>query len=348
MEAHVSTTGSEVSLPTRRLGPHGPEVSAIGYGAMGLSGVYGHAEDAESVSLLRGLLDSGLTFIDTADVYGGGHNERLIGGAIAGRRDEVFLATKFGADLPSGGGRPMYVRRAIEAILERLGTDRVDLYYLHRTDPDTPIEETVGALGDLITEGKLRHIGLSEVRADTLRRAHAVHPITAVQQEYSLFTREPEQELLPAMRELGVGMVPYAPLGRGVLSGRYREAGQVENLAHRRERYPRFAEENLRQNLTLVDRLRARAEQLDRTPAQLALGWLLAQGDDVVPIPGSRRLVNVMANVQVARSPLEQAVVEELSVLFPVGVAVGERYGPELAARVQQYCADRYYCADGY
>lgn len=331
----MSPVDADSPLPVRRLGPRGPEVSAIGYGAMGLSGVYGAADDVESADLIRRLLDIGVTFLDTADVYGDGHNERLIGNAVTGRRDEVFLATKFGADRASGGGRPDYVRHAVDASLRRLGTDHIDLSYLHRVDPDTPIEETVGALGELVEQGKVRHIGLSEVSPETLRRAHGVHPVTAVQQEYSLFTREPESRLLPVMRELGVGMVPYSPLGRGVLSGAIAAPGEVENLQQRRERYPRFAEENLRHNLTLVDRLRERARQLDRTPAQLALGWLLAQGQDVVPIPGSRRLANVTANLEAARHPLDPSVVAELSDLFPVGAAVGERYAPELAARIE-------------
>ena len=331
----MSTATGESSLPPRRLGPHGPTVSALGYGAMGLSGVYGAANDAESTALLRQLLDHGVTFLDTADVYGDGHNERLIGRAISGRRDEAFLATKFGADQPRGGGSPAYVRSAVEASLRRLGTDHIDLYYLHRVDPDTPIEDTAGVLGELVHEGKVGHIGLSEVQPDTLRRAHRTHPVTAVQQEYSLFTREPETHLLPAMRELGVGMVPYSPLGRGVLSGRFRQPADVENLQQRSERYPRFAEANLRHNLTLVERLRDRAEQLGRTPAQLALGWLLAQGDDIVPIPGSRRLGNVTANLEAVREPLAASVVAELSDLFPVGIAAGERYSPALGARIE-------------
>lgn len=333
MEALVSAANSASRLPARHLGAKGPEVSAVGYGAMGLSGVYGQADDAESTELLRHLLDIGLTFLDTADVYGDGHNERLLGNAIAGRRDEVFLATKFGAGSDTGRGRPEYVRQAIDASLTRLGTDRVDLYYLHRVDPTTPIEDTVGALGELVQAGKVRHIGLSEVNADTLRRAHGTHPITAVQQEYSLFTREPESRLLPTLRELGVGLVAYSPLGRGVLTGGIRDAGQVENL---QQRYPRFAEENLRRNLTLVDRLRQRADDLGRTPAQLALGWLLAQGEDIVPIPGSRRMANVTANVEAAREPLDASVVEELTDLFPVGAAAGDRYAPELSARLEQ------------
>ncbi|MBA8824473.1 aryl-alcohol dehydrogenase-like predicted oxidoreductase [Saccharopolyspora lacisalsi] len=332
----MSAVSPDSQMPLRRLGEQGPEVSALGYGAMGLSGVYGEADDAESARLLRHLLDIGLTFVDTADVYGQGHNERLIGDAIAGRRDEAFLATKFGAGQETGLGRPEYVRKAIDASLERLGADHVDLYYLHRVDPTTPIEETVGALGELVEAGKLRHIGLSEVAPGTLRRAHRTYPVTAVQQEYSLFTREPEEHLLPTMRELGVGLVPYSPLGRGVLTGGFRDAAQVENLQQRQQRYPRFAEQNLQRNLTLVDRLRQRADALGRTPAQLALGWLLAQGEDIVPIPGSRRPVNVEANIEAVRHPLDASVVTELSELFPVGAAAGDRYAPEFSARLEQ------------
>lgn len=323
-------------VPRRRLGPDGPEVSAVGYGAMGLSGVYGQADDQESIRLLEHLLDVGVTFLDTADVYGGGHNEQLLGRALRTRRDEAFLATKFGAGADTGLGAPENVHSAIDASLKRLGVEHVDLYYLHRVDEATPIEETVGAMGELVEAGKVRHLGLSEVAPSTLRRAHAVHPITAVQQEYSLFTRDPERELLPAMRDLGVGLVPYSPLGRGVLTGAIRDSSDVENLEARRQRYPRFNEESLQQNLTLVDRLRQIAEEQGRTPSQLALGWVLAQGEDVVPIPGSRRISNVDANLEAARSPLTEETARELSELFPVGAAAGERYYPEGLARVDR------------
>ncbi|QUH02559.1 aldo/keto reductase [Saccharopolyspora erythraea] len=331
------TEPTQPPKPSRRtLGRGGPRVSAIGYGAMGLSGVYGAADDAESLRLLHRLLDLGVDFVDTADAYGDGHNERLIAGLLAERRQEVFLATKFGATADSGLGRPENVRRSIDASLGRLGTDHVDLYYLHRLDPDTPIEETVGAMAELVQAGKVRHLGLSEISAATLRRAHAVHPIAAVQQEYSLFTREPEAELLPAMRELGVALVAYSPLGRGVLTGAFREVSDVENLQVRQQRYPRFAEESLRHNITLVQPLRERAEELGLTPAQLALAWLLAQGDDIVPIPGSRRIGNVEANIVAATTQLDRRVADELSELFPADVAAGERYHPDGMARLDR------------
>lgn len=330
------STSSTPPVPRRRLGPEGPEVSALGYGAMGLSGVYGEADDQESVRLLHHLLDIGVDFLDTADVYGGGHNEELIGRALRGRRDEVFLATKFGAGADSGLGKPENVRAQIDASLARLGVDHVDLYYLHRIDPVTSIEDTVGAMAELVRAGKVGHLGLSEVTARTLRRAHQVHPITAVQQEYSLFTRDPEEELLPAMRELGVGLVPYSPLGRGVLTGAIRDASDVENLQARQQRYPRFGDDSLRHNLALVDRVRAIADEQGRTPAQLALGWVLAQGDDVVPIPGSRRVGNVEANVDAARHPLDAGTVRELTEMFPIGTAAGERYTPEGLARLDR------------
>jgi aryl-alcohol dehydrogenase-like predicted oxidoreductase len=303
---------------------------------MGLSGVYGAADDAESARLLDQLLDLGVDFLDTADVYGEGHNEELIGGLLARRRDEVVLATKFGANKNTGGGRPEYVRQAVEASLARLGTDHIDLYYLHRLDPTTPIEETVGALAELVQAGKVRHLGLSEISADTLRRAHSVHPIAAVQQEYSLFTRDPEAELLPALRELGVSLVAYSPLGRGVLTGAFSSVSDVENLQVRKQRYPRFEEESLRHNIELTRPLRERAEALGLTPAQLALAWLLAQGEDVVPIPGSRRIERVRANIHAATTELVPAVVAELSARFPPGAAAGERYSPAGMARLDR------------
>lgn len=322
--------------PRRRLGRNGPEVSAIGYGAMGLSGVYGTADDAESAKLLNELLDLGVNFLDTADAYGDGHNETLISGLLAERRDEVVLATKFGANKETGGGRPEYVRQAVEASLSRLGTDHIDLYYLHRLDRTTPIEDTVGTMAELVAEGKIGHIGLSEISAATLRRAHQVHPITAVQQEYSLFTRDPEAELLPATRELGVSLVAYSPLGRGVLTGSFTSASDVENLEVRRKRYPRFQEESLQRNIELTRPLREHADRLGITPAQLALAWLLAQGEDVLPIPGSRRIARVQANVQAAHVSLGPALVAELSEQFPPGTAAGERYHPDGMSRLDR------------
>jgi aryl-alcohol dehydrogenase-like predicted oxidoreductase len=322
--------------PRRRLGRNGPEVSAIGYGAMGLSGVYGTADDAESAKLLNELLDLGVNFLDTADVYGEGHNEQLISGLLADRRDEVVLATKFGANKETGGGEPEYVRQAVDASLSRLGTDHIDLYYLHRLDRTTPIEDTVGAMAELVQEGKIGHIGLSEISAATLRRAHQVHPITAVQQEYSLFTRDPEAELLPATRELGVSLVAYSPLGRGVLTGSFTSASDVENLEVRKKRYPRFQEESLQRNIELTRPLREHADRLGITPAQLALAWLLAQGEDVLPIPGSRRIARVEANVQAAHVTLSPELVAELSEQFPPGTAAGERYHPDGMSRLDR------------
>ncbi|MHA6798449.1 aldo/keto reductase [Bounagaea algeriensis] len=321
------------AVPRRELG--GLEVSAVGYGAMGLSGVYGEADDEQSLRTLHQLLDRGVDFVDTADVYGAGHNEELIGRLLAERRREVVLATKFGGGREMGLGRPEHVRQAIDASLSRLGTDHVDLYYLHRLDPTTPIEDTVGAMGELVAAGKVRHLGLSEVSAATLRRAHAVHPISAVQQEYSLFTRDPERGLLPAMRELGVGLVAYSPLGRGVLTG-LSSVAEVENLEARQQRYPRFEEESLRRNIELTRPLRQRAEELGLAPAQLALAWVLAQGEDVVPIPGSRRIANVTSNVRAAATPVDESVIAELSAAFPPGAAAGQRYPDAGMARVEQ------------
>lgn len=322
--------------PRRRLGRNGPLVSAIGYGAMGLSGVYGAADDTESARLLEQMLDDGLNFLDTADVYGQGHNEKLISRVLTGRREEVVLATKFGADKEVGGGRPEYVRSAVDASLSRLGTDHIDLYYLHRLDRSTPIEDTVGTMAELVAEGKISHVGLSEVSAETLRRADAVHPIAALQQEYSLFTRDPEAALLPAMRELGVSLVAYSPLGRGVLTGAFSAASDVENLDERAKRYPRFEAASLQRNIELTRPLREHAGRLRLTAAQLALAWLLAQGEDIVPIPGSRRLERVRDNIRAATAELDPALVAELSDQFPPGAAAGERYHPSGMARLDQ------------
>lgn len=324
-------------IPQHRLGTRGPAVSALGYGAMGLSGVYGQADDAESRRLIRHLVESGITHVDTADVYGGGHNEMLLGAALSGGlRERVVLATKTGGGGGEGLGRPDRIREAIDASLKRLGTDHVDLYYLHRVDPSTPIEDSVGALAEVVEQGKARHIGLSEVDSEVLRRAHAVHPITATQEEYSLFARDLEADVLPTARELGVGVVAYSPLGRGVLSGSIRSAADVENLAERQRRYPRFAAEALERNIARVDRLRARAEELGTTAAALALGWLLAQGPDVVPIPGTRRSSNLDSNIAAARLQLPAEVVAELSAEFPPGSMAGDRYAPGVGGSVRR------------
>jgi aryl-alcohol dehydrogenase-like predicted oxidoreductase len=322
-------------LPRRRLGAAGPTVGALGFGAMGLSGIYGPAEDAASIRLIQQAIAAGISLLDTADVYGHGHNERLLGTAIADRREHVILASKFGAQ-GHGLGRSEQVRAACEASLTRLGVEHVDVYYLHRLDPSTPIEDTVAAMGELVTAGKVRHLGLSEVGVSTLRRAQAVFPITVVQQEYSLLSRDPETELLPTLAELGIGLVGYAPLGRGLLTGRLHTPADLPADDRRPARYPRFAEANLPQNLTLVSGLRRLAEQRDTTPAALALGWVLARPEQVVPIVGTRSLANLAANLTAAATPLGADVIADLAELFPPGVAAGERYNTEMRRRLDR------------
>ena len=272
----------------RRLGTEGPMVSAVGLGAMSFAGVYGGAEDADSAATIARALELGVTFIDTANIYGSGHSEEVVGRAIAGRRADVVLATKFGGGGGSGLGKRDQVRPALEESLARLGTDYVDLYYLHRVDPSTPIEETVGAMAELVASGLVRYLGLSEAAPDTIRRAHATHPITALQTEYSMFSREPEEAIIPTTRELGIGFVAYSPLGRGFLTGQLRRFEDLPQDDWRRHR-PRFQGENFQKNLELVDRVREIAATKEVTPAQLALAWLLAQGEGLVPIPGTKR-----------------------------------------------------------
>ena len=280
-------------MHTRELGKSGLRVSAVGLGCMGMSDFYGPSDEAKSIETLHHALDTGVRFWDTADMYGIGHNEELVGRGLKGRREEVVLATKFGVVRgPDGAflgvnGRPDYVRQACDASLKRLGTDYIDLYYQHRVDPQVPIEETVGAMAELVSQGKVRHIGLSEAAAGTLRRASKVHEITALQTEYSLWSRDLEDEILPACRELGIGLVAYSPLGRGFLSGKIRSVDDLDPSDWRRQN-PRFQGENLEKNLQLADRIREIAERKGCTPAQLALAWVLAQGRDVVPIPGTR------------------------------------------------------------
>ncbi|MCW3024744.1 MAG: aldo/keto reductase, partial [Solirubrobacterales bacterium] len=286
-------------MRTRTLGPDGPEVSALGLGLMGMSAFYGNADEQESLRTIRRALELGCNFLDTSDMYGPHTNEELVGRAIAGRRDEVFLATKFGIRIEPGedggpprrsiNGTPEYVREACEGSLRRLGTDHIDLYYQHRVDPRTPIEETVGAMGELVNEGKVRFIGLSEAGAETIRRAHPVHPITAVQTEYSLWTRDVEDEVLPTLKELGVGLVAYSPLGRGFLSGRFSSPDELDEGDFRRYG-PRFTGENLEQNLKLAERVRELAEEKGVTPAQLALAWVLHRWEHIVPIPGTTKV----------------------------------------------------------
>ncbi len=315
----------------RRLGSAGPEVSALGLGCMGMSEFYGHSDEGESVATIQRALDLGLNFLDTADMYGVGRNEELVGRAIAGRRDEVFLATKFGNQRgPKGeflgvNGRPDYVRSACEASLRRLKVDTIDLYYLHRVDPQVPIEDTVGAMANLVRAGKVRYLGLSEAAPATLRRAHAVHPITALQSEYSLWTRDPEGEVLDTCRELDVAFVAYSPLGRGFLTGELRSLDDLPADDWRR-RSPRFQPETFQRNLRLAETVRQMAEAKGCTPAQFALAWLLAQGEDVVPIPGTKRRRYLEENIGALRVRLSTADLIRIHQAVPPGAAVGARY----------------------
>jgi len=328
-------------MERRTLGRNGPTVSALGLGCMGMSQSYGTGDEAESRATIARALDLGVSFLDTADIYGDGANERLVGSAIHDRRAEVFLATKFGfVDDPISGdrridGRPEHVAEACDASLARLGVETIDLYYLHRVDPHVPIEETVRAMGDLVRAGKVRHLGLSEVSAATLRRAHAIFPITAVQSEYSLWTRDPENGLFDACRELGVGLVPFSPLGRGFLSGKLRSLEGLKEDDFRRS-LPRFEEENFRRNLALVDRIEALAHRKGCTAAQLALAWLLARGPHVVPIPGTKRRANLEENVAAAGIRLAPEDLREIDAVLPPGAAAGERYPAAQMATVNK------------
>ncbi len=321
------------TLATRRLGPNGPTVSALGLGCMGMSFAYGPADENESLATLDLALERGVDFLDTADVYGPHANEELLGKALRGRRERVFLATKFGIlmdptdpDKRGVDGRPEYVRASVEGSLRRLGTDRIDLYYQHRIDPSVPIEETVGAMAELVAQGKVRYLGLSEPSAQTLRRAHAVHPIAALQCEYSLWTRDPEHNgVLAACAELGVGFVPYSPLGRGFLTGRITDAGALASDDFRLST-PRFQGENFQRNLALAGQVQALAADKGCTPAQLALAWVLAQGEHIVPIPGTKRrayLEDNLGALELALSPDEQA---RLGALFGPEAVAGARY----------------------
>lgn len=323
-------------MKQRKLGRQGLSVSALGLGCMGMSDFYGSTEDrsaqeAQSIATIHRALDLGVKFLDTADMYGPFTNEQLVGKAIAGRRDEVVLATKFGNERnPDGSwiginGKPEYVRAACEASLQRLGVDTIDLYYQHRVDRTVPIEETVGAMAELVAQGKVRFLGLSEAAPQTIRRAHAVHPISALQTEYSLWTRDPETDILPVVRELGIGFVGYSPLGRGFLTGQIKS---VDDLAPDdwRRRMPRFQPDNFQQNLDLVTRVEEIAAERGVTPGQLALAWVMAQGEDIVPIPGTRRESHLVENIgalDVALSPQELARINEVA---PQGATAGARY----------------------
>jgi aryl-alcohol dehydrogenase-like predicted oxidoreductase len=323
----------------RKLGRNGPSVSAIGLGCMGMSEFYGPRDEKESLATLDRALELGVTFFDTADMYGPYTNEILVGRALKGRRENVFLATKFGIvrDPAEPGkrkvsGKPEYLRSACEGSLKRLGIEVIDLYYQHRVDPDTPIEETVGAMARLVEEGKIKYLGLSEASPKTIRRAHAVHPITALQTEYSLWTRDPEDKILDVCEELGIGFVAYSPLGRGFLSGAIR---RFEDLAEGdfRRTTPRFQGENFRRNRDLVDRIQEIAKEKKCTPSQLALAWLLAQGDTIVPIPGTKRRTYLEENAAAVSILLTPNDLRKINEVAPKGVAAGTRY-PEAAMRL--------------
>jgi aryl-alcohol dehydrogenase-like predicted oxidoreductase len=325
-------------MEQRTLDGQGLVVSAQGLGCMGMSQSYGPGDDQESVATIHRALDLGMTFLDTADVYGPYTNERLVGRAIAGRRDEVVLATKFGNQRLDDGrrvvnGKPDYVRQACDASLERLGADHIDLYYQHRVDRSVPVEDTWGAMAELVQAGKVRYLGISEAAPATVRRAHAVHPVSAGQYEWSLFTRDLEDEVLPALRELGIGVVAYSPLGRGFLSGRITSPDDFGEDDFRRN-HPRFTGENFARNLELVDRVRELAASKGATPSQLAIAWVLAQGDDVVPIPGTKRrsyLEENLGALDVELTPEDLAAIEEVT---PRGSVAGARYNPEMMANV--------------
>jgi aryl-alcohol dehydrogenase-like predicted oxidoreductase len=322
----------------RQLGRSGLEVSAIGLGCMGMSPMYGEPDEAESIATLRRAIEIGMDFLDTSDMYGNGHNEELVGRAIADGRDRVILATKFGnIRHPDGttdvNGRPEYVAAACDASLRRLGVDCVDLYYQHRVDPNVPIEETVGAMALLVKQGKARYLGLSEAAPTTIRRAHAVHPIAALQTEYSLWTREAETQILPTCRELGIGYVAYAPLGRGFLGGKIRDLEALSDSDHRR-RMPRYQAENLARNLKLLHALDELALIKGCTPAQIAIAWVLAQGIDIVPIPGTKRVSYLEENAKAAEIALSTEELGRLTHAFPPGAAAGDRYPPAGLKRV--------------
>lgn len=332
-----------MSIKKIKLGSQGAVVSQMGLGCMGMSEFYGPRNDEESAATLLRALDLGITFLDTADTYGIGDNEELIGKTIKSRRDEVFLATKFAnirkKDDPTYwvvSGKPEYVRQACDASLKRLGVDHIDLYYQHRVDPETPIEDTVGAMADLVKAGKVKYLGLSEASPATIRRAHKVHPITALQTEYSLWTRDVEAEILPTVRELGIGFVPYSPLGRGFLTGAIKSTADLATGDFRAERYPRFAGENFDKNQVLDDRVTAIANRLGVKPGQLALAWVLSKGDDMAPIPGTKRRKYLEENAAAADIKLTPAEVAELEAALPAGEIAGERYNEAQMARIRQ------------
>ena len=318
-------------MKTKKLGNQGLIVSELGLGCMGMSEFYAGRDEKESIATLHRALELGVTFLDTADMYGPFTNEKLVGQAISDRRDQVILATKFGNVRSEEGGflgvngTPDYVRQACDASLKRLGVDVIDLYYQHRVDPNVPIEDTVGAMAELVQQGKVRYLGLSEAAPATIRRAHAVHPISALQTEYSLWSRDPEDEILPTLRELGIGFVPYSPLGRGFLSGQFTKPEDLPADDYRRHS-PRFQGENFYKNLELVDKVTTIAIQKGVTPSQLALAWLLAQGDDIVPIPGTKRRKYLEENVAATEITLTPDELSQIEAAAPKGSAAGDRY----------------------
>jgi aryl-alcohol dehydrogenase-like predicted oxidoreductase len=323
----------------RELGRSGLKVSALGLGCMGMSEFYGAGDEAESIATIHRALELGIDFLDTADMYGSGANEELVGRAIRDRRDKVILATKFGnVRLPGGGfgpvnGKPEYVRQACDASLKRLGLEVIDLYYQHRVDPEVPIEDTVGAMAELVKAGKVRYLGLSEAAPQTIRRAHAVHPIAALQSEYSLWSRDPEDEILPTVRELGIGFVPYSPLGRGFLTGQIKRYDDLAADDFRRHN-PRFQGENFQKNLNLVARIEEMAREKGCKPSQLALAWVLAQGDDLTPIPGTKRRTYLEENVGALAVTLTADDLKRIDEIAPQGVAAGTRYAEQHMARL--------------
>ena len=324
-------------MKQRKLGNQGLAVSELGLGCMGMSEFYGIADESEAIATIHRALELGVTLLDTADMYGVGHNEELVGKAIKDCRDRVIIATKFGNVRGSDGsfkgvnGKPQYVRSCCDASLKRLGVDTIDLYYQHRVDPNTPIEETVGAMAQLVQAGKVRYLGLSEAAIATIRRAMAVHPISALQTEYSLWSREPESEILPTCRELGIGFVPYSPLGRGFLTGKIKSRDTLSEGDYRAGLYPRLQGDNLQQNLELVEQIEQMAAAKGIKAGQLALAWVLAQGEDIVPIPGTKRRTYLEENIAAAAVTLTPAELDQIAKALPLGIAAGDRY-PDMSS----------------